>query len=153
VWDKPTRLSIFSAIYEVLFWREQNFENNKIENEDLKDPNWGFIFENLKFEVYPEEKKLDILMGLFYTHESLYTKTLSQYLINWDKTYSIVKACLFSFMLELETNKEIDFTQNTEERNRELITKYIRLSEDHIGGQNVGLVHAVLSKILSASTA
>jgi transcription termination factor NusB len=149
VWDKPTRLSIFSAIYEILFWRSQGFELKQEISIVRKDLSWSFIFENLKFESKPDINSLDLIIDSFYKSEGEYTILLSKYLNSWDKTYSIVKACLFTFLLELNSTKELNNSQDISGYYREIITRYIRLSEDYIGGQNVGLVHAVLSKIIS----
>jgi transcription termination factor NusB len=135
VWDKPFRYSIFTAVYELLFWREEGVNDFNID--------WDFIFENAKFEVKPDIEDLNQVMYLFEQKEKSYTDILESYLANWDKTFSIIKACLFTFLLEK------DDIGNSEPPvdSKDIVTKYIRLSEDLVGGQNVGLVHAVLSKI------
>ena len=66
---------------------------------------------------------------------------------NWNKTFPIVKACLFTFLLEK------DYLRSTQSdvESKEVVSKYIRLSEDLVGGQNVALVHAILSKVTGSS--
>jgi transcription termination factor NusB len=135
VWEKPFRYLVFAAIYQLLFWREQGVENLKLD--------WEMIQEVSKTEVKVDIIALEKIIEAFRANEIAYTNTLEQYLKTWSKTYPVVKACFFCFMLEHDSL----IKQGENEIAKTIVSKYIRLGEDLIGGQNVSLIHAVLSKI------
>ncbi len=134
MWEKSFRYSVFAALYQVLFWNETT---------GSEEFNLDVILENLKDEEKPDKDKLTLVIARFFDKKAEYTDTLKTYLKDWDKTFAVVKACLYTYILEIEELSSTDPQPALDT----IITKYIRLSEDHIGGQNVALVHAILSKV------
>lgn len=104
--------------------------------------NWDFIIENIsKPEAKLEISSLREFYETFLVSESEYSVSLQKYLKNWNRTFPDVKACLYTFLLERDSL--IKKSENVSD----VVTKYVHLAEDLIGGKNVGLVHAVISKL------
>ncbi|MEM1311979.1 MAG: hypothetical protein AAGF07_00770 [Patescibacteria group bacterium] len=138
MWDKLVRLSVFTAIYDKLFWEDYDaLETRAVD--------WSFIFENLPPESNLDASNLNSYIEYFDKKKEEYQEVLSKYLKNWDRTFLIIKACLYTYLIERDL--VLDSEANKQEFLKALVTRYIRLSENYVGGQNVGLVHAVMSKI------
>jgi len=137
VWDKNLRYCIFTAVYQKLFWEDESVEYFL---------DWSFIIENIpNKDTRPEIDLLDELYEVFLENKANYTEQLQNHLKNWNRTFPDVRACLFTFLLEKDSLKK------KSEDVSDIVSKYVRLSEDLIGGKNVGLVHAIVSKLTNTT--
>ncbi len=133
MWNKQFRKALIAAIYQHLFW--SGFTKTHV------DPNWQQICSEIFKEDQPySEKELQSTYELFIEKEVYYTNLLQQYVSKWDKTFDIIKACFYCFLIELGERKN--------EPDLKLVGTYIKFGQDFAGGDNPGLVHAVLSNIL-----
>lgn len=139
MWDKLTRQAIFSAIYQIVFFQDQELDWNI---------DWEYILENspkiTEETDIPSFLSLTSYLDLFYEKRGLFESYLKIKLPNWESTFPLIKACLYTFLTEYSyiTTNFNDFDKEA------LLGKYIKLSQETIGGQSVTLVHAVTSKII-----
>ena len=134
MWTKSFRYLIFTSLYQVLFWREQGENNPEIDFES--------IVSTVQINDIIDFKSAEIVLENYYKNEKELTEKLIEVLDDWDKTFIMIKACLYSFLLEkMDIQNSGDFDEV-----QKIISKYIRLSEELIGGKNVKLIHAVLIK-------
>lgn len=141
MWDKSFRFSLFAGIYEALFWEEQ-------ESHGTNSIDWSIITAQLGHaETQPSVTLLQACLDTFLANQTSYTQILKKHLNSWNKTYLIVRACLYCFL----TEKDYLQRNNVAYDESKLVGRYLRLSEDLIGGQNVALVHAVISKLVTTS--
>lgn len=99
-------------------------------------------------EIFLEDddyiKKVDEILEKFFLEKDVYWKAIEQNLKDTKKTYMLVQACLYSYILEKNFIEE----ETTQKKSvKYLVGKYIKLSQNFIGDDNVSLVHAVLIKI------
>lgn len=160
MWDKSTRKVIFLYLYNLLFW--DNFD--VLENPDAKDKtgliekpeNFG---ENININSLVNLPQIDEIFSLdadfklvskefvlqklhqFKANQINFETQLKDSLSNWSQTYTIVKAILFTFILENESIAP-------EAKETTLIGKYLRLSQEYGNSQSVAVIHAVLAKFL-----
>jgi transcription termination factor NusB len=133
MWTKHFRKSIIAAIYQNLFWQSLSGS--------VYIPDW----ENVTKEVYTEDevvsiKELQACYNRFITSKETSTSLLQEYITKWDKTFDIVKAALFCFLLEYSDRKNED--------DLHILGNYIKFAQDFAGGENPGLIHAVMSKMI-----
>ena len=69
------------------------------------------------------------------------TDLIKEYLSDWAKTFGIVKAILFCFLLEKKV------LSNNQEFQDKSIGVYIKLAEEFTILANIKLIHAILSKL------
>lgn len=138
MWQKTFRFLVFNSIYNQIFLtREEGVlgsysqDLHSLALSSLHDPDVV-----IKSEI---EKRLN----KFQEEGKENTDFLKKFLPKWDQTYPIVKAILFTFLLE---------KQEVEDANQ-IIGKYIKLTQDMIGGENTSLVHAVLAKVAGENKA
>jgi hypothetical protein len=80
-------------------------------------------------------------MDSFYLEIENMTDLIKEYLSDWAKTFGIVKAVLFCFLLEKKTlSNNVEFQVKS-------IGIYIKLAEEFTILANIKLIHAILSKI------
>lgn len=106
---------------------------------------WDFILETVENpQDRPSSKELAKSMASLRLKREQYELLLKKYLHSWERTYETVKAMLLTFLEELSKLREV------EEKSEliELVGKYVRLTQDYIGGENTALVHAVASNIV-----
>jgi len=154
IWNQYIRTLLFFAIYNYLFlgdksdnfvvdWNflEYHLKQEFQDKESNKDLNNQENKSNEESEFLLETSKLDETFLIYLQKKEVFEIELQEFLHNWEKTYNLVKALLFTCLLEIEIsgNKAEEVLPN--------FTKYLRLSQDFIGSENVGLVHAVLMKI------
>ena len=156
MWDKPTRKVIFLYLYNLLFW--DNFDI--LENPDTKDKTSLIETpENININSLVNLPEIDDIVSLdgdfklvskdfvleklhhFKTNQADFETQLKDSLSNWGQTYTIVKAILFTFILE---NQSIA----PEAKDTTLIGKYLRLAQEYGNSQSVAVIHAVLAKFL-----
>jgi hypothetical protein len=133
-------MAICCTIYQVLFWREMGIDTD------------SWIFDPVLLdEVLPGEHSDAVDPELVYAEYQRFLaieKTeldplIDPYMSEAKKTFDVVQAVLYTFMLEksLVPSGEISQTGGT------MVGKYIKLTQDLIAGGNTGLVHAILSKM------
>lgn len=139
MWEKSFRFSLFTLIYQDLFWRNLGVESYQpAEHIEL-------VLSEVKLkedEQPPKEEELLAFLDIFHARELSFETELKKYLSQYEKTYTAVRAILFTFLLEKESVME------AQEDPGDIVGKYIRLTQNMVGGENTGLVHAVLSKIV-----
>jgi transcription termination factor NusB len=136
MWDKYFRLCLFMAVYQELFAEELGADLGL---------EWDFILETVENpQDRPSSKELAKSMASLRLKREQYELLLKKYLHSWERTYETVKAMLLTFLEELSKLREV------EEKSEliELVGKYVRLTQDYIGGENTALVHAVASNIV-----
>jgi transcription termination factor NusB len=138
MWSNPTRKILIGSIYEYLFW--SNLGSKKIPEVD-----WTQLIDLYNTESFPlAEKELNSLYEKFLEKSETYIHIIQEHFDNWSKTYDIVKAILIVFVLELEdTNLASE---------KSIINKYLKITQELVGGQNPNLVHAVALKIYQNHT-
>ncbi len=140
MWTKSYRYCLVSSIYECIF---RDFDAAVY-------PDWSLIISCLentdKAEDKPLFNDLDESYKTFTQNYQAYKATLQLYLQDWDRTHLLVQSILLEFVQESEmlTNQKLEL------QIPELVSKYIRLTDNLIGGQGVSLVHAVLTKLIAA---
>ncbi len=140
MWDKFFRAAMVNTVYQDIFWK-----NIEIVNEIDTD----FIVEQMKKNLSEKSlesfnvdtKQLDEKLVECEANYTEHKKFLLKYLEGWYKTYDIVKAILFVFLIERmdAESKGLDIG--------DVVGKYIKLTQDIVGGKSTSLVHAILSKI------
>ena len=144
MWEKSFRSSLFSLVYQDLFWRDLG-----VETYDPKQ-HLELVLSEVKLkegESLPSEAKLLESLSAFEEKEGAFETELKKYLNQYDKTYTAVRALLFTFLVER------DMILEKKEDPGDIVGKYIRLTQNMVGGENTGLVHAVLSKIVGGKKA
>jgi transcription termination factor NusB len=158
-WSPSFRLLICILIYQVLFQKNSNFEQDSFifDSDYLTKISKTIFLEHadyfdsdidLKLEKYSEEQISEAveLINYFISDFDNLKNQLVVHLKNWNNTFDIIKAILFCFVLEYQ--KVIQNQQENKEVVVALIASYIQLSEDLTVAGNVKLVHAVLAKIV-----
>lgn len=158
MWQNNLRQSVYFLIYQNLV----NPEFNDIE-ENLDKLRILYGFELDPLSVHYLEK--------FVENKDKYTSILVGNFSDWQKTYNLVKAIVFTFVLEqldfeVETDLEVikgvkktglkkdivdieNINLELKKDNKKLLSSYIALAQDFTSNENVKLVHAVLAKLLS----
>ena len=113
--------------------------NESLENEEIP---------KLVPQIFLEDKDylevVDQILKDFFAKKDIYWKNIKKNLKDTKKTYMVVQACLYCYILEKEfIEKEILQRDSV----KYLVGKYIKLSQNFIGDDNVSLVHAVLIKL------
>lgn len=133
MWEKKYRQAVFTGIYQILFWREQGIP---------MDIDLEYIFEQIDSKnIVADTTELNFILDTFLQNESEYNIILEKYLKKQDQTFPVVLAILYTYMVEIQYKLYI------EPEKTKVISHYIRLTENLIGGQNVNLVHAILIKL------
>jgi transcription termination factor NusB len=133
-------LESISTEYPELFvnkneWLKQDEFEKSLELEITKD--------DMESNISKLAEKLQTQLEIFYTEHELMTVEVQKHLSDWNKTFGIVKAILYCFLLEKKwTNNNSDFVLKA-------VGKYIKLAEEFTILANIKLIHAILSKIQS----
>ena len=168
-WSKHLRLSVFVMIYQTIFNQPRTSRNStsiqdlEMDNERINSllislwqehpeyfggNNLGLDSElalELDDEFWTDLRLLvQAQLDSFVANYSDYKTLLEPYLTNWDRTFEIIKAILFCFMLELRNAK----SSLNEQQITTLIGSYIQMTEDFSVPANVKLVHAILAKLV-----
>ena len=164
-WSKHLRLSVFVMIYQTIFNQPRTSRNsNSIQALEMDNERINSLLISL-WQEHPEyfgDNNLELTDALndefwtdlrllvqaqvdsFVANYSDYKTQLEPYLTNWDRTFEIIKAILFCFILELRNAK----SSLNEQQITTLIGSYIQLTEDFSVPANVKLVHAILAKLV-----
>ncbi len=138
MWSNSTRKVLISAVYEYLFWEKLEVRNDF-------EVEWDSLFnEHNKDNESISIAELSALLDNFITNKDSYCTKIQKYINDWSKTYDLIKAVLITLVIELEI-------ANPQEPEK-LISKYIRISQNLVGGENPSLVHAVSSRIITDYT-
>ena len=168
-WSKHLRLSVFVMIYQTIFNQPRTSRNSSsIQDLEMDSQRIDSLLLSL-LQEHPEyfggntlgsdpELALELndefwtdlrllvqaQVDSFVANYSDYKTQLEPYLTNWDRTFEIIKAILFCFILELRNAK----SSLNEQQITTLIGSYIQLTEDFSVPANVKLVHAILAKLV-----
>ena len=140
MWDKNFRIAVFSLLYEILFTgisqSDFNIKSNldKFKNEVLA---LNDVFKDLDLELVFEQ------IRIYFEKQDLFEEKIRASIKTWDKTFLTVKACLFTFCLEIQANNVISNSDS------KIVNSYLKLAQDYLGQENVSLVHANVLKILN----
>jgi transcription termination factor NusB len=138
MWTNDLRNLTVTIFYQILFW--------DVDYSACQEKNW-LIDLNISPEQIQnsnlDQQLISSIIRIFFENKDSYTSRLQTQLKDWSKTYNLIKAILFSYLVELEFCQKI---QKTEENNQgdNYISQYIKITQTLVGGANVGLVHAVL---------
>jgi hypothetical protein len=165
MWTNTFRTCVFFAVYQSIFNKSIGIEFKisdyigfldtiKEEYPDLfiegKHTNSNSFDTRLETElqiVKIDEAISKIVIDLepqidrFYLEMEDMTDVIKEYLSDWAKTFGIVKAILFCFLLEKKA------MSNNDEFQAKSIGIYIKLAEEFTILANIKLIHAILSKI------
>lgn len=139
MWTKNFRICLFNAVYQELF------------SENLPDfsssLDWDPIFELVTSSSaeLPNQADLNRSLEDLKQNRSQFETTLRKYLQSWHKTYRIVRAILLCFLQEVTEAKRANATSTDF---RQIMSKYTRLTQDYVGGDNTDLVYAIINHIL-----
>jgi hypothetical protein len=139
MWEKKYRFSLFVAIYQYLFWNNLSLDYS-IDWDKILNEVFG---EEVDFDnVAPLQKDFDF----FLSKKESFDEILVKHLKDSSKTYDMVKAVLYTFLTETEGGeKDVEALEK-------IVGKYIRLTQEMVGGQSTALVHAVTSKVLEGKS-
>lgn len=139
-WSKRNRLAVAITIYENLYWDYHNLDKKnwvfdvdylqEFLSGEKTDEISGKIVKNALEDYHEKKKKMDLV--------------LKDYIEDISKTFLIVNAVLYAFLVERDLVEEVS-------EKEKLVGKYIKLTQDLIAGGNTSLVHAILSKIQPSS--
>ncbi len=167
IWTNTFRTCVFFAIYQSIFNKSiglefqifdyaQFLETIKEEYPDLfiedGQPSQKSFDSQLKTQL--QIKKIDKVIekitielepqiDRFYLEMEDMADLIKEHLSDWAKTFGVVKAVLYCFLLEKKT------TSNSQEFRSKSIGIYIKLAEEFTILANIKLIHAILSKIQS----
>jgi hypothetical protein len=165
IWTNTFRTCVFFAIYQSIFNKSIGLEyriNNHSEFLDTIKEEYPDIFIegekpnsnsfDTKLETELQISKIDLIivkiasdlepqMNRFYLEIEDLSEIIKEHLIDWAKTFGIVKAVLFCFLLEKKA------TSNSVEFQDKSIGIYIKLAEEFTILANIKLIHAILSKL------
>lgn len=138
MWSKNFRICLFNAVYQELFTKGLTDSNLSFD--------WTLVFDTIENQAeLPDIQNLDRSLEFLKENQTKYESILQKYLSNWNKTYSIVRAIMLCFLQEVSEAQAIS---KTDLEVVEIISKYIKLTEEYVGGENTALVHAITSNIL-----
>lgn len=171
MWDKSTRKVIFLYLYNYLFWnslKPVSEENNLLISQDLSK-----VLELDSDLVKIPQDLITAQLELFKEKQLNFENKLKSSLSNWSQTYLIVKAVLFTFLLEsdwveindtkpksdlgskkLSKKVELSPTDDNLEQDLDdqLLGRYLRLAQEYANSRSVAVVHAVLAKLTNVTT-
>ena len=136
MWIKQDRQALSLAIYMHLFRSEAGMDF-ALDGDSIE------LIEGVvnRDEAAVNKKDLAKFFDIYTDNSINYTKLIIPHMNNWEKTYEIVKAVIYCYIIERVDLEE----QGIEAEN--LIGKYVKLTQDWVAGGNTGLVHAVLAKL------
>ncbi len=135
MWKKKFRICLFYGIYQYIFWLNIDQE---------KHLDWDHIIA----QAFGERNDLDQEaikneFTNFLENKKTFDQILTQNLKEPSKTYLTVKAVLYTFFLEVAfLEREDHISQGSN-----IVGKYIKLTQEIVGGESTGLVHAITSKV------
>lgn len=135
MWKKDFRICLFYVIYQYIFWlsidQEKKLDWNHIEAQAFGERS------DLDLETVKKEYKN------FIDNKTTFDQVLANNLKEPNKTYLTVKAILYVFFLEIDFLEREGVLSQT----NNIVGKYIKLTQEVVGGESTGLVHAVTSKV------
>jgi transcription termination factor NusB len=142
MWDKKFRIAVFLLLYNILF--------KSISLDDFISKSATQEFKSELFalsDIYIDQDldKVFTQILLFYELENEFSTKIKASIKSWDKTFEIIKACLFTFCLEIRNISKLD------QEKFKIVNTYLRLSQDYLGQENVPLIHAIILKISAMS--
>jgi transcription termination factor NusB len=161
MWSNSLRQCVFFAVYQSIFNQSINAEfhisNYNMFVETISSEHPEIFLENLNGELNDFEKnlrveieqlnpvnvvdELEAQMNIFYVNSDKFTNQIKEHLSDWSKTFGIVKAILYCFLLEkIHTDNNSEFATKS-------VGIYIKLSEEFTILANIKLIHAILSKL------
>jgi hypothetical protein len=165
MWTNTFRTCVFFAIYQSIFNKSMGIEYQISDYigllDTIKEEYPDLFIEGLKpnsnsfdtrLETELQITKIDEAItkivvelkpqiDIFYLEMENMTNLVKEHLSDWTKTFGIVKAVLFCFLLEKKA------TSNSEEFLSKSVGVYIKLAEEFTILANIKLIHAILSKI------
>lgn len=153
MWTHSFRFCMFLLVYQTVFdYSSSNLLGETFDYdlfvESIKSEYKDFFVEQLDSEANiskffdKSETKFRQKIKFLKKNYPTFKETLEGELAAWDKTFDIIKAVLFCFMIEQNDSK------NSETFQRTSIGIYIQLCEEFVVSANVKLIHAVLAKVL-----
>jgi hypothetical protein len=159
-WKSNFRLLICNLIYQAIFVNPKgietiDFEMDSTYLERLIDTLYSehadyFEFNNDDKLIKYSQAEIDKAKEQFQYFAADYSHLKAQlepFLSSWNNTFDIIKAILFSFMLEYR--QVIQDQQENTETTTALMANYIQIAEDLTVAANVKLVHAILAKMVN----
>jgi transcription termination factor NusB len=133
MWTKSFRKCLVGAIYQNLFW--ETFSGV------MYVPNWQILVDELSKEG-DEISVEDLENGYqkYLDSKEHSSKILHSYISKWDKTFDIMKAALYCFIIE--------YSERKNEPDLHLLGQYIKYAQDFAGGENPSLIHAIMSRMI-----
>jgi hypothetical protein len=166
LWSKNLRTLIFFAIYQsifnqsigleyeirdfVVFLKSVSTEYPELFASKAETEHQDEFEKNLELEITKDDLEtmihslaveLEEQMKVFYKEHSNMTIEIKEHLTDYLKTFGIVKALLYCFLLEKR------FTDNNSDFAIKGVSLYIKLAEEFTILANIKLIHAILSKI------
>ena len=165
MWTITFRTCVFFAVYQSIFNRSIGIEYQIYDYvgflDTIKEEYPDLFIEDMIPSFSSFEKRLDTEIQIskieeaiskvsldlepqidrFYLEMEDMTDMIKEYLSDWIKTFGIVKAILFCFLLEKKA------MSNNQEFQTKSIGVYIKLAEEFTVLANIKLIHAILSKL------
>ncbi len=136
IWNKELRIILFTSIYQNIFW--EYFPTIPFY------PDWENISEIFEKSLSSSNvDELNLLYSFFLLHKQDLINKLKLFLTSWDKTHLIIQSCLLCASVELSSKQ----TGSPDK----VLAPYLRIADSFDSGSNVGVAHAVLSKVIESS--
>jgi transcription termination factor NusB len=153
VWDKDLRILIFQAIYQNIYWSSQmiDFSINyplpdhpDITINNSQPKNKYLLFDESNYDK-TNNSKISKSISKFVDHQEEFENRLKAKTKNWSHTPLVQKACLYCFLLEYEELLQESIASNNSIK--QMIRKYLDISEEYSNKQSTTLIHAIMIKL------
>lgn len=165
MWTNTFRTCVFFAVYQSIFNKSIGIEYQISDYSDLletiKEEYPDLFIEDLQLSQHTFDNRLETdlqitkldeviakiaielepQMDRFYLDMEDMSDLIKEHLSDWTKTFGIVKAILFCYIMEKKA------TSNNQEFAAKSIGIYIKLAEEFTILANIKLIHAILSKL------
>jgi hypothetical protein len=162
MWSDLLRLVIFSLIYQTKYWQEFLEKELVIDDQLIHEVVDAYLSEKKlsEQEVFNEmqtfdKQKVKSLMLIFADREEELKEVIETQTKNWQKTYTILKALLFTFTLEkyYYEKEGIEFLENDEENaeasgKKKFLRRYLNICDRYLDNNSVATLHAILAKLI-----
>jgi hypothetical protein len=165
MWTNTFRTCVFFAVYQSIFNKSIGIEYQISDYigflDTIKEEYPDLFIEGLKTDTTTFDTRLETELQIVKINEAIgkivvdlepqidrfyldleeMTELVKEYLSDWAKTFGIVKAILFCFLLEKKA------VSNNQDFQTKSIGIYIKLAEEFTILANIKLIHAILSKL------
>lgn len=144
MWSKSIRTVLVILIYNEIFL---------LDYPQLIEKQISAIAREYKLELSEQDTaSINIYFDRYQNNKIELESIISSFITSWNKTFDLIKAMLFAAVIELQLSLNTDGQFEDPELLKTIVSKYIHLSQDIVGGNNPGLIHAVLLAFIESKS-